>query len=463
MIDVMRRHEIQVLRAAGHKVKEIAKRVGASERSVKRIAKEARVTAADERSSRAARAVGRPSTAAPFRKEAEAVLAGNPEMPTVEVLRLLREKGYVGGKSALYELVRSVRPAETRPLVRFDGVPGEFSQHDFGQVAIRYVSGKSELVHFFASRLKYSRFAHVVLVPDERVEPLVRSVIEAFDAFGGVPLVGVFDNPRTIVTFRKDRIIEWNVTFGQAALDLRFAPELCWPRRANQKGAVENLVGWVKSSFFKVRRFHDREDLARQLKEWLAEVNERRPSRATGVPPLERLKAERDRMRPLQFRPEEYALRFPIVVGPTGLVDHDGYRYSMPPRSIGIPGTLFLFPEKVRIVAGPFEAVHPRFPPEGKTSYRKEDRAMLLAAVSGDRAKLYARRQQILELGPVAEAYLTEIVHKRPRTWRGDVERLYDLLLEVGPKRLLSAMSRSADDRLFGAEHVADAVKEVAA
>jgi hypothetical protein len=48
-------------------------------------------------------------------------------------------------------------------------------------------------------------------------------------------------------------------------------------------------VGWVKGSFFKCRRFHDRADLERQLSEWLTEVNTRRPSRATGVIPAVRL------------------------------------------------------------------------------------------------------------------------------------------------------------------------------
>ena len=42
-------------------------------------------------------------------------------------------------------------------------------------------------------------------------------------------------------------------------------------------------MGFVKSSFFKVRRFHDEEDLQQQLIEWHREVNEERPCRATGV------------------------------------------------------------------------------------------------------------------------------------------------------------------------------------
>jgi transposase len=35
-----------------------------------------------------------------------------------------------------------------------------------------------------------------------------------------------------------------------------------------KKGSVENLVGFVKSSFFKVRRFYDAEDLVQQRREW---------------------------------------------------------------------------------------------------------------------------------------------------------------------------------------------------
>ena len=46
-----------------------------------------------------------------------------------------------GGKSALYALVASLRPKEVKPLVRFEGLPGEFSQHDFGQVDVEFMDG----------------------------------------------------------------------------------------------------------------------------------------------------------------------------------------------------------------------------------------------------------------------------------------------------------------------------------
>ena len=196
--------------------------------------------------------------------------------------RLCEEHQYGGGKSAVYELVRRLRPPTVAPLVRFEGVPGEFSQHDFGHVDVRYTSGEIERIHFFASRLKWSRVVHVVVVPDEREETLVRGLLDAFEAFGGIPLVTVWDNPKTVVVSREGELIVWNAIFGQLALDYRFAPELCWPRSGNQKGAVENLVGWVKGSFFKCRRFHDRADLATQLAQWLTEVNTRRRAERPG-------------------------------------------------------------------------------------------------------------------------------------------------------------------------------------
>src|SRR5262245_6755792 len=117
---------------------------------------------------------------------------------------------------------------------------------------------------------------------------------------------------------------------------------------AARKGAVENLVGWVKGSFFKQRRFLDREDLARQLREWLLEANTVRPSRATGV----RQKHASRRSAPLKVAPADLALRLPVRVGPTGVVWHDGHSYSMPPEAIGLPGTLYLHRDRVRIIAG---------------------------------------------------------------------------------------------------------------
>ncbi len=447
MHDRMKRHEILILRRAGLTFREVARKTGVGLRTVKRIARQGSVDPP------ARPPAGRPPIALSFEDTARAILSTDADLPTVEVLRRLRESGYVGGKNPVYRMIRRLRHVVTPPLVRFEGLAGEFCQNDFGHVRVRYDNGTEELLHFFASRLKWSRWVYVELVPNEQVEALIRALLHAFDTFGGVPLACVFDNPKTIVISRQGGSIQWNDTFSQVALDYRFGPELCTPRRGQEKGSVENLVGFVKNGFFKVRRFHDRADLDTQLAQWHRDVNEARPCRATGVTPAARIVEERRRLRPLSIPSAEYALRFPVRVGPTGWVSFQGVRYSMPAETIGLSATLFLYRDAVRIMTDRHDVHHPRRPHNGVSTLPKHATSAL-AAVSGRRAELYYQRQRLLEVGPSAEAFLTELVHARPHTWANDVRRLFELLLQHGPERMAGAFQQALDRGWHGAELV---------
>ena len=139
MIDMLKRHAIQVLRQAGHDQVDVARLVGVGVRTVRRVDGEPDVTHIENVTERARRAIGRPAKAEPFRSVIAEILAGEPELLSVEILRRAKLKGYAGGKTALYELIAALRPTTVRPLVRFEGLPGEFSQHDFGQVDVRFL------------------------------------------------------------------------------------------------------------------------------------------------------------------------------------------------------------------------------------------------------------------------------------------------------------------------------------
>lgn len=458
MLDMLKRHEIQVLRKAGHSLPNVADLAGVSVRSVQRVEDEAAVASLDSEAERARRKIGRPSKAEPFRSFVVEQLTKEPDLISLEILRRARLDGYSGGKSALYELIHAVRPKRVRLMTRFEGLPGEFSQHDFGEVDVRFMDGTRKRIHFFASRMKYSRWTEVSIVPNEQVETLVRVMVDHFAAIGGVPLLAVFDRPKTIANKwgRDGQVTEWNPTFAGVVLDLGLGVELCWPYSPEQKGSVENLVKWVKGSFFKPRRFLDEEDLQRQLREWHVEVNAQRPSRATGAIPEERMREERSRLRPLKVAPADLALRIPIAVGPTGMVSHETHSYSMHPDSLGIPGTLYLYRDRVRIVAGRFEANHQRlFGDEPVKSTLPEHRAQRVAAVSGKRAKRYMQREHLLGLGHEALEYLTELTHRRPRVWIHDVARLHHFLERHGDDALRRAFERGLAEQAIGAEYIA--------
>jgi transposase len=456
MLGMLKRHEVEILLKAGHSKTEVARLAGVSLCSVKRIAQESPVVHVDDAAERSQRQIGRPSTVANFRNQVVGILQETPDLVSLEILRRVREAGYQGGKTALYALVASLRPKLARPLVRFEGLPGEFSQHDFGEVEVEFLNGARQRIHFFASRLKYSRFVRVSLVKDETVESLVRTLAEHLASWGGRPLLCVFDRPKTIaLKWRKNgEVTEWNPVFAYATLEMGVGVELCWPYRAQQKGSVENLVGFVKSSFFKVRRFHDEEDLQQQRRDWEREVNEERPCRATGIIPAVRLTEETPRLRALKVQPQELALRIPVYVGPTGTVLHDGHAYSMPPEAISMPATLYLYAQRVYIVAGRYESEHPRKFVAHEGSSLAEHRAAMVAAVSGKRGKRYLKRQQLLELGEPAIRYLTEIVHRRPRQWFEDVDRLHQILQSHGPDVLRRAMEEGLKQQIFGAFYV---------
>jgi transposase len=126
VIEMLKRHAIQVLRHAGHTLDEIAELVAVGKRSVQRVAGEAMITHNDSEQERARRGIGRPSRAEAYRAPVTAWLTDDPGLLSVELLRRAKLAGYEGAKTALYELVREVRPTTPRPLVRFEGLPGEF-------------------------------------------------------------------------------------------------------------------------------------------------------------------------------------------------------------------------------------------------------------------------------------------------------------------------------------------------
>jgi transposase len=445
MLPLLKRHEVQVLLKAGHSAEDVARRTGVSVDSVVRIGTEVEVEHVDDAAERKARRIGRPSKAAAFSERLVAWLAEDARLPTQELFRRAKEAGYDGQKSALYSLVAGLRPKRATPIVRFEGLPGEFSQHDFGHVDVRFVDGRKKRVHFFASRLKYSRFVAVTLVENERVETIVRCLARDFASFGGLPLLAVFDRPKTIVQKSgPGREVElWNATFAQAIVELGVGVEMCAPRSGNQKGSVERLVGWVKSSFFKPRKFVDYADLEAQLAAWVTEANTKTPSRATGVIPEARRQEELARLRPCKVFPETLALRVPVFVGPTAEVMFEGVPYTMPPEATHVAGTLFLYEDRLRIVAGRHEAEHRRRKKGDPEAPLPEHRAAKLAALHGGRAKLYEKREQILKLGKHALALLTAITHREGPRAKSSVEALYSLLVKHGDEVMRGAIERA--------------------
>ena len=140
----------------------------------------------------------------------------------------------------------------------------------------------------------------------------------------------------------------------------------------------------------------------------------------------------------------------------TGEVSFDGLRYSMPPQAAGMAGTLYLYRDVVHIVAGRYEAEHPRHVPNGTLSRLAEHRTAHLAAISGARGRRYLKRQQLLETGAAALSFLTELIHRSPGRWSPQVDLLHELLQRCGAKNMDRAFQAAVSAQSYTCSFIAE-------
>lgn len=411
---------------------------------------------------RETRRPGRPSELpGPCQAQIAAFLAEDPHMKGAEVLRRLRsDHGYRAGKNPVYRYLQQVRPAAPAPapLVRFEGLPGEFAQHDFGTLTVPYTNGSSESLTFYAGRLKYSRALHVCLVENEGTEAFLRGM-EAFAlAMGGLPLLNVIDNAKTaVIRRRKDpesgqERIQYNEQFAAFLAAVGVFAEPTAPYAGNQKGAVENLIRFVKEGFLQARRFRDRADLEAQLGEWLAHVNFERPCAATGIIPAVRLPTEQPYLRPVAFGKDGFGLTFAAVVRREGRVRWGGCGYSAAPAWIGQTVTVKVHREVVVLHYQGQAVRHARVPENGRYSLLPEHREALFVKPRG---AIMAKRQIVLDACPAATAFFTHLVHRRPQTWRQhDLPVVWALYEAWGARKLNEALARCMAEGTIGGEYL---------
>ena len=122
--------------------------------------------------------------------------------------------------------------------------PGE-SQVDFGQARIIH-NGEEITVAMFVMTLPYSDAIFVCVYPRECTEAFLDGHRRAFAFFGGVPKRISYDNSRIAVKrIMCGRQRELTDAFLRLQSHYLFAHHFCLVRRANEKGHVENLVGFL--------------------------------------------------------------------------------------------------------------------------------------------------------------------------------------------------------------------------
>ena len=167
--------------------------------------------------------------------------------------RLRNEFGYTGSYSSVKKYVRkkkaemSSKPNGYLPLAHPQGE----AQVDFGEFIYYDVHGQESKAYALVMSFPYSNKAYIQVFPSQNQECLLEGMKCIFEYIGGVPSRIRFDNMSTAVA----QVLEGTERkltdgFTRFMLHYRFEADFCNPASGNEKGNVENKVGYSRRNAF---------------------------------------------------------------------------------------------------------------------------------------------------------------------------------------------------------------------
>ncbi len=264
---------------------------------------------------------------------------------------LCQHHGFDGKLTVVGDAVRAWKRVHAQTFVPLSHPLGE-AQVDFGEATI-FLNGEAVKVALFVMSLPYSDAVFVRAYPRECTESFQDGHVRAFEFFGAVPTRISYDNSRIAVKkFVGSRKRELTDGFLRLQSHYLFDEHFCLVRKANEKGHVENLVGYTRRNFLvpipQVRSFAElNEHLERCCR---AELT--RSLRGKETTKGQRLDEERSVMLPL--KEEAFEARRVILAGANSLslVRFDRNDYSVPVSWAHHRLTLVGDIETVRVMQG---------------------------------------------------------------------------------------------------------------
>jgi len=451
--DKLDRSEVKAMRRRRRTYREIAAELGCNKKTVKRIL-ESPTDKTYERDTPGSQ-VDR------FKPQILEWLEN--ETPVQRMLELAREKKaepFTGSRSAFYARVQVFREewkqARADRFVRFEGLPGEYAQVDWGEVRnFPFLRAVGETRYFLAIRLKFSRLVYVEFAANMTLETLIRIMLRGFESFGGVAWVSVFDNMRTVTSGRDSQAKPiWNPTFFKFMTELDSHPEACWPKSGNQKGAVENLVGWVKSNFLPERHFLDDADLALQATEWVDSCNGSVSQAHDQIPAEVHREHELHRLTPLKTTASEYGIFRLVRSGPESLISIDSNRYSVPVAHAETALVARVRERFIDFYAGDALVAHHERRRTRVFRPIQQPEHFEAVLVKKPRARVMLYRDHLIEQDSSVAAYLAELCRRKRGAFGPQILEMYGLWRAYGTDQLGVACALASEHEAYGVDYL---------
>jgi transposase len=293
------------------------------------------------------RATPRASKLDPFKPQIRQMLEKYP-YSAAQVWQRLREQGFAGGYSLVKAYVRTVRPRRQPAFLKLAFAPGECAQVDWGSFGSVRVGQTTRRLSFFVLVLCYSRLMYVEFTVSQTMEHFLACHQHAFEFMGGVPGSVMVDNLKSAVLNRAlGQAPVFNPKYEAFSKHYGFRIVPCNVGKGNEKGRVENGVGYVKKNLLAGLDIADFSMLAPAVKHWLDTVANVRVHGETRKPPIERWQSEKPHLSPLPLHPFDIATVSQVRASRQFRITLETNRYSVPALLAGPSLTLKTYPDRL--------------------------------------------------------------------------------------------------------------------
>jgi transposase len=390
----------------------------------------------------------------PFKPQIVQMLEKYP-YSAAQVFQRLRAQGFAGGYSIVKAYVRTVRPKRQPAFLKLAFAPGECAQVDWGSFGAVPVGQTSRRLSFFVMVLCYSRLLYVEFTLSQTMEHFLACHQHAFERFGGVPHSIMVDNLKSAVLKRAlGQAPVFNPKYAAFAehYDFRIVP--CNVGKGNEKGRVENGVGYVKKNFLAGLDIADFNMLAPSATHWLNTVANVRLHGETRKPPLELWHSEKPYLRPLPLHPFDIATVSQVRASRQFRITLDTNRYSVPAHLAGQALTLKTYPDRLCLYHhDQLVARHQRsYDRHGDFEDPDHPKPLLEHRKKARDHQLFLR---FLALSPQADLYYRQLEQRRLNPHH-HVRKIVALSDIYGQEAVTRAMADALEYGAFAADYIAN-------
>ncbi len=436
MLDLDTRTALLRLHREGHGTRAIARALGITKNTVKRVLRQGVVEAPS---------VEREEKAEPYLEqilELHQRCKGN-------LVRVWEELG-ASGVTLTYSTLtgfcrrRGIGVQEPTRAGQYHFEAGEEMQHDTSPHDVT-VGGKQRRLQCASVVLCFSRMLYAQVYPTFNRFYCKVFLSEALQYFGGAAGRCMLDNSNVVIacgTGKNALVAPEMKAFGD-----RFGFTFAAHEKgdANRSARVERPFDYIENNFYTGRSFADLEDLNRQLIEWCGKANGSFKKHLQ-TRPVELFQNERARLRPLPIHvPEVYVLHQRIV-------DLEGYvhvhtnRYSAPAEQIGRRVEVRESKDRVRIFDGHrVVAEHRRLEEKSyaRSTLPEHTQRGLWRRKRGNFRPELPEEQVLKAAGPELSALMAALQKKHDNRAAGFIRRLYRMYLDYPNEVLQKAVEEA--------------------